>query len=80
MVFCYVKIVKNLIDGIFMYIYKVVENVLKDKVILIIGVGDGIGCVVVLIYVKYGVIVILFGKIINKFECVYDEIVNVGYL
>lgn len=52
----------------------------KDCIILIIGVGDGIGCVVVLSYVLYGVIVVLYGCILNKFEVIYDEIEGLGVL
>jgi len=62
-----------------MHDYKAAANVLENKTILITGAGDGIGRVAALTYAKHGATVILLGKTTQKLECVYDEIVNLGY-
>ncbi|RJE77065.1 YciK family oxidoreductase [Pseudoalteromonas citrea] len=62
-----------------MHDYKAAANALENKTILITGAGDGIGRVAALTYAKHGATVILLGKTTQKLECVYDEIVNLGY-
>ncbi|BBN81351.1 YciK family oxidoreductase [Pseudoalteromonas sp. A25] len=62
-----------------MHDYKAPANALQNKTILITGAGDGIGRVAALTYAKHGATVILLGKTTKKLECVYDEIVNLGY-
>jgi NAD(P)-dependent dehydrogenase (short-subunit alcohol dehydrogenase family) len=49
---------------------------LKDKVILITGAGDGIGKQAALAYARHGATVLLLGKTTTKLEHVYDEIVE----
>ena len=53
-------------------------DILKGKVILVTGAGDGIGRAAALSYAKHGATVILLGKTISKLEAVYDEIEKNG--
>jgi len=55
--------------------YKASNDLLKDKVILISGAGDGIGAEAAKTYAAHGATVILTGKTIPKLEKVYDEII-----
>ena len=57
-----------------MYNYNAPAHLLKDKVILVTGAGDGIGKAAAKCYARYGATVILLGKTIEKLETVYDEI------
>ena len=57
-----------------MFQYKAPITLLKDKVILVTGAGDGIGKAAALTFAKYGATVILLGRTISKLEKVYDEI------
>ncbi len=57
-----------------MYNYSAPAHLLKDRIILVTGAGDGIGKVAAKIYAQYGATVILLGKTIEKLEVVYDEI------
>ncbi len=59
-----------------MYHYSAPKNLLKDRVILVTGAGDGIGKVAAKSYAQAGATVILLGKTIEKLEVVYDEIEN----
>ncbi|MCO7223860.1 YciK family oxidoreductase [Pleionea sp. CnH1-48] len=54
--------------------YQAADDLLKDKVILITGAGDGIGKSAALTYAKHGATVILLGRTTEKLEQVYDEI------
>ena len=76
---CYDKMSKSSNLGSTMHDYKAAANALENKTILITGAGDGIGRVAALTYAKHGATVILLGKTTQKLECVYDEIVNLGY-
>lgn len=58
--------------------YKANPDLLKDKIILVTGAGDGIGRAAALVYAQHGATVILLGKTISKLESVYDEIVKLG--
>lgn len=58
--------------------YKPNHDLLKNKVILVTGAGDGIGRAAALAYSKHGATVILLGKTIAKLEAVYDEIEQSG--
>jgi len=58
--------------------YQAPADLLKDKVILITGAGDGIGAEAARTYAKYGATCILLGRTVAKLESVYDEIVNAG--
>jgi NAD(P)-dependent dehydrogenase (short-subunit alcohol dehydrogenase family) len=57
-----------------MHTYSAPEQLLKDRVILVTGAGDGIGKVAAKTYARYGATVILLGRTIEKLELVYDEI------
>ena len=59
--------------------YQASNDLLKDKVILVTGAGDGIGRVAAINYAKHGATVILLGRTTKKLEVVYDEIENLGY-
>ena len=52
---------------------------LKNKVILVTGAGDGIGKSAAISYASQGASVILLGKTSAKLERVYDEIEKHGY-
>lgn len=54
------------------------ENLLKDRVILITGAGDGIGKAIARDCADLGATVVLLDKTIPKLEKVYDEIVAAG--
>lgn len=57
-----------------MYNYSAPEHLLKDRIILVTGAGDGIGKAAAKAYAQYGATVILLGKTLEKLELVYDEI------
>lgn len=57
-----------------MYNYNAPAHLLKDRIILVTGAGDGIGKAAAKTYAEYGATVILLGKTIEKLEIVYDEI------
>ena len=54
--------------------YRPDKNILKDRVILVTGAGQGIGRVAALEYAAHGATVILHGRKVDKLESVYDEI------
>jgi len=58
--------------------YQPRSDLLKDKVILITGVGDGIGKTAALSYALHGATVVLHGRSLNKLEVIYDEIESLG--
>lgn len=55
------------------------RDLLKDRVIMVTGAGDGIGRVAALEYAKHGATLVLAGRTVPKLENTYDEIVAVGY-
>ena len=57
-----------------MFEYQAPPNLLKDKIILVTGAGDGIGKAAALSYAKHGATVILLGRTTSKLEKVYDQI------
>lgn len=59
--------------------YQAPANLLKDRIILITGAGDGIGAAVAKASAAHGATVILLGKTIPKLEKVYDEIEQAGH-
>ena len=59
--------------------YQAPIDLLKGKVILITGSGDGIGRAVALDCAKHGATVILLGKTVKKLEKVYDLIVSQNF-
>ncbi len=62
-----------------MFDYDINSANLKDKTILVVGAGAGIGKAAALTYAKLGATVILLGKTVKKLEAVYDEIIALGY-
>ncbi len=62
-----------------MYNYCAPEQLLKDRVLLVTGAGDGIGKAAAKRYAEYGATVILLGKTIEKLELVYDQIEQAGH-
>ncbi|HKT33073.1 MAG TPA: YciK family oxidoreductase [Gammaproteobacteria bacterium] len=53
-------------------------DVLKERVILVTGAGDGIGRAVAKGIAAHAATVVLLGKTIKKLESVYDEIMQAG--
>ena len=64
--------------GLCMRDYVPAKDLLKDRVILVTGAGDGIGRAVSRGLAAHGATVVLLGKTILKLEKVYDEIVAAG--
>lgn len=54
--------------------YQAKPDLLKDKIIVVTGAGDGIGRTAALTFAAHGATVILLGRTIAKLEKVYDEI------
>ncbi len=53
-------------------------DLLKNRVILVTGAGQGLGRAAALTYAQYGATVILHGRKVEKLERVYDEIAAIG--
>ena len=58
--------------------YSAPKDLLKDRVILVTGAGQGLGRTAALTYATYGATVILHGRKVEKLERVYDEIEVLG--
>ena len=58
--------------------YSASKDLLKDRVVLITGAGQGLGRAAALTYANYGATVILHGRKVKKLESVYDEIETIG--
>ena len=58
--------------------YTAAPDLLKDRVILVTGAGDGIGRALSKGLAAHGATVVLLGKTIKKLEAVYDEILAAG--
>jgi NAD(P)-dependent dehydrogenase (short-subunit alcohol dehydrogenase family) len=58
--------------------YSPPNDLLKDRVILVTGAGDGIGRAVSKALAAHGATLVLLGKTIKKLESVYDEIIDAG--
>ncbi len=57
--------------------YEAPKNLLKDRVIMVTGAGDGIGKVVAKTCGEFGATVILLGRTQKKLEQTYDEMMAV---
>lgn len=58
--------------------YHAPQDLLKDRVILVTGAGQGIGKTAALTFAAHGATVILHGRSVKKLELVYDEIEAAG--
>lgn len=58
--------------------YQAPSGLLRDRVILVTGAGDGIGRSAALHYAAHGATVLLLGRTTSKLEKVYDEIEAAG--
>lgn len=58
--------------------YTAAPDLLKDKIILVTGAGDGIGKTAAKTFAAHGATVILLGRTTAKLEMVYDEIEAAG--
>lgn len=58
--------------------YQPRTDLLKDRIILITGAGDGIGRAAAMSYALHGATVVLHGRTLNKLEVIYDEIESLG--
>jgi len=59
--------------------YNAATDLLKNKVILVTGAGDGIGKVAATTYAAHGATVILLGRTVAKLEATYDAIEAAGH-
>jgi NAD(P)-dependent dehydrogenase (short-subunit alcohol dehydrogenase family) len=62
-----------------MFDYHPPGDLLKDRIILITGAGDGIGKACALSCAAHGATVVLVGKTLSKLEAVYDAIEAAGH-
>ncbi|WP_022955987.1 YciK family oxidoreductase [Perlucidibaca piscinae] len=59
--------------------YEAASDLMKDRVVLVTGASDGIGRVAALTLAAHGATVILLGRVLEKLDAVYDEIVAAGH-
>jgi NAD(P)-dependent dehydrogenase (short-subunit alcohol dehydrogenase family) len=58
--------------------YRPAPDLLRERVVLVTGAGDGIGRAAALAYARHGATVVLLGRTERKLEKVYDEIEAAG--
>ena len=58
--------------------YQAPPELLKNKVIMVTGAGDGIGRAAAIAFARHGARIILLGRTVTKLEAVYDRIVALG--
>lgn len=59
--------------------YQPAKDLLRDRVALVSGAGQGLGRIAALAFAQHGATVILHGRNVPKLEAVYDEIVAAGF-
>ena len=59
--------------------YNPESDLLKDRLIMVTGAGDGIGRAAAMTYAAHGASLILLGRSVKKLEQVYDRIETRGY-
>lgn len=62
-----------------MFHYNAPADLLKDRIILVTGAGEGIGRAAAWQYAAHGATVVLLGRTLEKLESLYDEIESAGY-
>jgi NAD(P)-dependent dehydrogenase (short-subunit alcohol dehydrogenase family) len=62
-----------------MFEYQAPEQLLKDRIIVVTGAGDGIGKAAAIAYASHGATVVLMGRTQEKLEAVYDTIESKGW-
>jgi NAD(P)-dependent dehydrogenase (short-subunit alcohol dehydrogenase family) len=62
-----------------MFDYTPAPDLLKDRVIMVTGAGDGIGRAAAITFAAHGATLVLLGRTTAKLEAVYDEIEAAGY-
>lgn len=62
-----------------MFAYNAPTDLLKDRILLVTGAGEGIGREAAKHYAAHGATVILLGRTLEKLDAVYDEIEAAGH-